>query len=58
MPATASAGLDRMPVFDHLGVSVDDLARGIAQFHPVLHALGIERHDAEGSVSWQRDDET
>jgi len=46
-----------MPVFDHLGITVVDLARGIAQFDPVLTALGYERSDADGSVSWQRDDE-
>ncbi|WP_426185100.1 VOC family protein [Microbacterium sp. TWP3-1-2b2] len=47
-----------MPLFDHLGITVDDLARGITQFDPVMQALGFTRVDAENSVSWQRDDET
>ena len=41
-----------MPLFDHLGLSVDDLPRSIAQFDPVMQALGCTRHDADGSVSW------
>ncbi|MEV7692750.1 VOC family protein [Microbacterium sp. NPDC089189] len=47
-----------MPVFDHLGISVDDLPRATAQFDPILQALGFQRHDADGSVSWDRDGET
>lgn len=47
-----------MAVFDHLGITVDDLARGIAQFDPVLVALGFTRYDAQGSVSWYREGET
>lgn len=47
-----------MTVFDHLGITVDDLAHGIAQFDPVLDALGFTRQDADGSVSWYRDGET
>lgn len=46
-----------MTVFDHLGLTVDDLARGIAQFDPIMAALGFARHDADGSVSWQAEDE-
>ena len=46
-----------MAVLDHLGITIEDLARSIAQFDPVLEALGYERHDADGSVSWQRGDE-
>jgi catechol 2,3-dioxygenase-like lactoylglutathione lyase family enzyme len=44
-----------MPVFDHLGITVADLDRGIAQFDPIMQALGFERTDADGSVSWYRD---
>ena len=47
-----------MPVFDHLGITVDDLSRGIAQFDPVMQALGFERTDAPASASWYRDGET
>ncbi|WP_173923020.1 VOC family protein [Agromyces sp. Marseille-P2726] len=43
-----------MRLFDHLGVSVDDLPRSIAQFDPVMQALGCERQDADGSVSWSK----
>ncbi|WP_424936185.1 MULTISPECIES: VOC family protein [Bacteria] len=46
-----------MLIFDHLGITVDDLARSTAQFDAVLQSLGFTRHDAEGSVSWQRDGE-
>jgi catechol 2,3-dioxygenase-like lactoylglutathione lyase family enzyme len=41
-----------MPLLDHLGITVDDLPRGIAQFDPLLTALGYIRTDADGSVSW------
>lgn len=47
-----------MPVFDHLGVSVEDHARGIAQFDPVMTALGFERSDIEGSSAWWKEGET
>ena len=43
-----------MRLFDHLGISVDDLPRSIAQFDPVMQALGCERQDADGSVSWSK----
>jgi catechol 2,3-dioxygenase-like lactoylglutathione lyase family enzyme len=46
-----------MLIFDHLGITVDDLPRGIAQFDPILAALGFARTDADGSVSWWRDGE-
>lgn len=46
-----------MAVFDHLGITVEDLGRGIAQFDPVMTALGFERTDADGSVSWWREGE-
>ena len=47
-----------MAVFDHLGITIDDLPRSIAQFDPVMTALGLTRSDAESSVSWWRDGET
>lgn len=47
-----------MPLLDHLGITVEDLSRGIAQFDPVLQALGCTRYDADGSVSWYREGET
>lgn len=39
-------------------MTVDDLPRGVAQFDPVLTALGYVREDADGSVAWDRDGET
>jgi catechol 2,3-dioxygenase-like lactoylglutathione lyase family enzyme len=47
-----------MALLDHLGITVDDLPRAIAQFDPVLQALGYTRRDAEGSVSWDAGDES
>ena len=47
-----------MPVFDHIGVTVDDLDRGIAQFDPVFAALGFTRYDADNGVSWHTEGET
>lgn len=47
-----------MPVFDHIGITVDDLEIGIAQFDPVLRALGFTRCDAESGVSWHTEGET
>lgn len=41
-----------MSVFDHLGITVDDLPRGIAQFDPLFQAMGYERTDADASVAW------
>jgi catechol 2,3-dioxygenase-like lactoylglutathione lyase family enzyme len=38
--------------FDHLGITVEDVARGVAQFDPILSALGFERTDADDSASW------
>ena len=46
-----------MRLFDHIGISVDDLPRSIAQFDPVMQALGCTRRDADGSVSWYRDED-
>jgi len=47
----------RMAVLDHLGITIEDLPASIAQFDPVLQALGYTRHDADGSVSWQLGDD-
>jgi catechol 2,3-dioxygenase-like lactoylglutathione lyase family enzyme len=46
-----------MPLFDHLGITVENLPRAIAQFDPVLQALGLDRFDADESVSWYREGE-
>ena len=49
----------RMPVLDHLGVTVTDLPRGIAQFDAVLTALGFEKEGEKvDSVAWYREGET
>lgn len=47
-----------MALVDHLGITVADLPSAIAQFDPVLTALGYARHDAEGSVAWDCGTET
>lgn len=47
-----------MPIFDHLGVTVDDVPRAVTQFDPILTALGFTRTDADESVSWYADGET
>ncbi len=47
-----------MALLDHLGITVDELPAAVAQFDPVLTALGYTRHDEEGSVSWDNGDET
>ncbi len=46
-----------MSLFDHLGITVDDLSRSIAQFDPVMQALGCTRQDGSGSVSWYKGEE-
>ena len=46
-----------MALFDHLGVSVADLPRSIAQYDPVMQALGCVRNDADDSVSWSLGEE-
>jgi hypothetical protein len=43
-----------MRLFDHLGLSVEDLPHSIAQFDPVMVALGCTRQDADNSVSWYK----
>ena len=42
----------RMPLFDHLGITVDELDRAAEQFGPVLAALGMEREQGEGLGGW------
>ncbi|KZE94676.1 hypothetical protein AVP42_00603 [Agromyces sp. NDB4Y10] len=39
-------------LFEHIGITVDDLPRSIAQFDPVMQALGCTRQDADNSVAW------
>ena len=46
-----------MSLFDHLGITVDDLPHSIAQFDPVMVALGCTRQDADDSVSWYKGEE-
>ena len=47
-----------MATFDHLGITVDDVPRASAQFHPVFEALGYTRaHDAPDHAYWRRTDE-
>lgn len=46
-----------MTVFDHLGITIEDLDRSIAQFDPLMQALGFDRTDAVGSVAWYREGE-
>ncbi|GAA1824646.1 VOC family protein [Agromyces salentinus] len=41
-----------MALFDHIGITVDDLPRAIARFDPVMTALGCTRQDADNGVSW------
>jgi len=48
-----------MALLDHLGITVVDLDRARAQFHPVLTALGYRfGTEAEGGLSWDRGDDT
>lgn len=48
-----------MALLDHLGITVDDLERGRAQFHPVLAALGYRSGgEDDHSISWNNGDET
>lgn len=46
-----------MSLFDHIGISVRDLSRSVAQFDPVMSSLGCTRQDADDSVSWYRGEE-
>ena len=47
-----------MTVFDHLGITVDNVARSTEQFDPLMQALAFDRTDGDGSVSWYREGET
>ncbi|AZH77600.1 MULTISPECIES: VOC family protein [Microbacterium] len=48
-----------MALLDHLGITVDDLERGRAQFHPVLTALGYQSGgEDDHSISWHHGEET
>jgi len=47
-----------MALLDHLGITVEDVPAAIAQWDPVLTALGYTRHDAEAGVSWDNGTET
>ena len=48
-----------MALVDHLGITVNDLDRARAQFHPVLTALGYEfGTEEEGGISWHHGDDT
>lgn len=48
-----------MALLDHLGITVDDLERSRAQFHPVLTALGYQSGgENDHSISWNNGDET
>jgi catechol 2,3-dioxygenase-like lactoylglutathione lyase family enzyme len=41
-----------MRLLDHVGISVADLDRAVAQFDPVLSALGYTRHGDEHCAFW------
>ena len=49
-----------MPLFDHLGLTVEDLDRAFAQWNPVLTALGCTPEDGEmeGEIAWWRENDT
>ncbi len=47
-----------MAIFDHLGITVDDVARSTEQFHPVMEAFRFSKYDSVGSVSWYWEGET
>ena len=48
-----------MALLDHLGITVDELERGRAQFHPVLTALGYQSGgEDDHSISRHNGDET
>jgi catechol 2,3-dioxygenase-like lactoylglutathione lyase family enzyme len=48
----SSIGCLGASLFDHIGITVDDLPRSIAQFDPVMQARGSTRQDADNGVSW------
>lgn len=48
-----------MPLFDHLGLTVEDLDRAVAQWDPVLSTLGCTHGDElDGGIAWWRDGDT
>lgn len=49
-----------MPLVDHLGVTVADLDVAVAQWNPVLTALGLvtDGREFEGGVAWNAPGET
>jgi hypothetical protein len=47
-----------MALVDHLGITVEDVAAAVAQFDPVLSALGYTRVGGEHGVAWNLGDET
>lgn len=48
-----------MPLFDHLSISVADFDRAIAEFDPVLTALGLARESGDGNgAAWYAQGET
>ncbi len=47
-----------MPLVDHLGISVADVAATADRFEPVLTELGYVRADAGTTVFWTRPGET
>lgn len=49
-----------MPLFDHLGLTVADLDMAVAQWDPVLSALGLETdgRELEGGVAWSNEHDT
>lgn len=47
-----------MPLVDHLGISVADVAATADRFEPVLLALGYVRTDAGSTVFWTSPGET
>jgi len=46
-----------MPVIDHLGITVTDLQRAIAQWDPILSTLGYSLQAWESAASWDKPDE-
>jgi catechol 2,3-dioxygenase-like lactoylglutathione lyase family enzyme len=47
-----------MAFVDHLGITVEDLTHAMAQWDPVMAALGYEKDADGGSVGYDRGDDT
>jgi catechol 2,3-dioxygenase-like lactoylglutathione lyase family enzyme len=47
-----------MAYVDHLGITIEDLPRAMAQWDPVMLALGYEKDADESSVGYDRGDDT